>query len=174
MHGPLNVKSQNTWSFSSTAMEPHISHSRQIFGMTNANFIGENIKVRRDWGNAVIFLSKKSGVGPSRWTQWFHMRLTFCGCLVRISRTRLNVLTVDFRSRAEFPKTIWVMSKTVFPQTPPGLSSPISRLFDRRRSHAAAAQRVTVNAAPLNLVYILRCLVSFQDERSGTIIRPGM
>jgi len=41
--------------------------------------------------------------------------------IVRISGTRLNVLTVDFRSRAEFPKTMWVMSKTVFTQTPPGL-----------------------------------------------------
>ena len=72
------------------------------------------------------------------------------------------------------PKTMWVMRKTVFTQTPPGLSSPISRLFERRQRDAAAAQRVTVNTAPLNLVYILRCLVSFQDERSGTIIRPGM
>jgi len=154
--------------------EPHFSHSCQMFGMTNANFVGENIKVRRDWGNAVIFRSKKSGVVPSRWTQWFHMRLAFWTCLVRISGTRLNVLTVDFRSRAEFPKTMWLMSKTVFTQTPPGLSSPISRLFERRQRHVVAAQRVTVNAAPVNLVYILRCLVSFQDERSGTIIRPGM
>jgi hypothetical protein len=102
------------------------------------------------------------------------MRLTFWRCLVRISAKRLIILTVEFPSRAEIRETKWVMNNIVFTQTLPVLPSPVSRLFERRGRHAAVAQRVTVNAAPVNLVYILRCLVSFLDERSGAIIRPGM
>ena len=94
------------------------------------------------------------------------MRLTFWRCLVRICWKRLNILTVDFRSRAEFPKKMWVTSKTVFTETPQGLSSPISPSV-RTASEArccCTARYCERRSFKLGLHFALFGLVSRREE----------